>query len=339
MPVVLFIIFYSYTFLIFILFLFLYFCYIINVYSVVQFNQNLAEKKMEKHLSTWITEKDIAEIAAAGFNSIRLPIGYWNIISDPYELFVPARVEDSIYYIDWLFEQCSIYNISILLDLHGLPGSQNGIDHSGCTTTGTNWLENPSNIKLTYHSIETLISRYHKHSAFYGIELANEPAIKYCQDHHNMQLLHTFYQESYRIIRKYSSNCMVVFNELYENCYSKWENKLQEPDYYNVQIDLHLYNWQEPYTEQSAKMHINNAKAWENLVLDISKYHPVLVGEWCFSTGTYVQAGQDYVNACVDSFERASGWYIWTWKVEEGISFDEWDVQLQYSLPNGLRIL
>ena len=59
---------------------------------------------------------------------------------------------------------------------------------------------------------------------------------------------------------------------------------------------------------------------------------PILVGEWCMSTGTYTQAGQSFVDAAVASFSSTSGWFIWNWKVEPGIPFKEWDVQYQMKL-------
>ena len=37
------------------------------------------QQQMEEHYNTFITEQDIAEIAGAGLNWIRLPIGYWAI--------------------------------------------------------------------------------------------------------------------------------------------------------------------------------------------------------------------------------------------------------------------
>jgi aryl-phospho-beta-D-glucosidase BglC (GH1 family) len=230
---------------------------------------------------------------------------------------------------------CEKYGLSILLDLHGAPGSQNGIDHSGCGMEAS-WLELKQNRDLTLQAIEVMAQRYGPRRALLGIEIANEPALKYCQDF--LPEMTRLYESAYHIIRRHSASCLVVFNELYEVCYDAWKGKLQEPKFYNVLIDLHLYNWQLPYTMQSAVTHVANAVAWEDVIEQVSRSHPVIVGEWCFSTGTYVQAGQDFVSACVDSFRTAAGWYLWTWKVEPGIRFDEWDVQLQYRKSDGMHV-
>lgn len=302
---------------------------------MVKYNRKLAEAQMQAHLSTWLTERDFREIAADGFNSVRLPVGYWNLIQDPYKLFVPADVTFSLRYIDWVFDMCAKYGLTVLLDLHGLPGSQNGIDHSGCSMEPA-WLERSDNIALTLQTIKVMAQRYGARSNLMGIEIANEPALKYCEDH--LPALVDLYQQAYRVIRKYNKTCKIVINELYESCYAAWKDQLREPEYYNVMIDLHLYNWQLPYTAQNAVTHVRNAVAWASTIDEINKHHPVLVGEWCFSTGTVVQAGQPFVEACVNSFDSGMGWYIWNWKIERNIHFDEWNVQLQYELPNGMRV-
>jgi len=98
---------------------------------VATFNPIEAERRMETHLSSWISEEDFSQIASFGFDSVRLPVGYWNLVVDPYHKFVPRDVASSHRYIDWAFDMAEKYGLTVLLDLHGTPGSQNGNDHSG----------------------------------------------------------------------------------------------------------------------------------------------------------------------------------------------------------------
>ncbi|EKM79666.1 hypothetical protein AGABI1DRAFT_114151 [Agaricus bisporus var. burnettii JB137-S8] len=88
---------------------------------------NLAEE-MEEHYKTFITEKDFADIAAAGLNWVRIPIGFWAIeaINDE-----PFLVGTSWKYFLKAIVWARKYGIRIYLDLHSLPGSQNGWNHSG----------------------------------------------------------------------------------------------------------------------------------------------------------------------------------------------------------------
>ncbi|KAL7414386.1 glycoside hydrolase superfamily [Mrakia frigida] len=83
---------------------------------------------MTEHYETFITERDFMEIAAAGLNFVRIPIGFWAIETMGDETFLP-RVSWTYFLkaISWARK----YGIRINLDLHALPGSQNGWNHSG----------------------------------------------------------------------------------------------------------------------------------------------------------------------------------------------------------------
>ncbi|KAF5374698.1 hypothetical protein D9615_008928 [Tricholomella constricta] len=84
--------------------------------------------QLEEHYDTFITEEDIAEIAGAGLNWVRLPVPYWAIETWPGE---PFLAQTSWKYILRLLGWCRKYGIRVKLDLHTIPGSQNGYNHSG----------------------------------------------------------------------------------------------------------------------------------------------------------------------------------------------------------------
>jgi hypothetical protein len=150
--------------------------------KLVEFNRDIAEKKMIHQLETWITESDIAEMASLGVNSIRVPIGYWNIIEDPYKKYAPGDYTVARAKIDLAFEWASKYGMSVLLDLHGAPGSQNGIDHSGCSEPST-WLTS-ENQKLSIAAVKAMVERYAHHPALWGFELLNEPSLDLTKNNH-----------------------------------------------------------------------------------------------------------------------------------------------------------
>ncbi|KAJ7075507.1 glycoside hydrolase [Mycena belliarum] len=96
--------------------------------------------KLEEHYDTFITEEDIAEIAGAGLNWVRLSIPFWAIstwsdigsnspsgtpIGEPYLEGVCWK------YIVRLLGWARKYGIRVNIDLHAVPGSQNGYNHSG----------------------------------------------------------------------------------------------------------------------------------------------------------------------------------------------------------------
>ncbi|KAF9018269.1 glycoside hydrolase, partial [Hymenopellis radicata] len=79
--------------------------------------------QLEKHYKTFITEKDFAEIAGAGLNWVRLPIPFWAIDKWDGEPFLDKVCWR---YILKAFSWARKYGIRVNLDLHTIPGSQNG---------------------------------------------------------------------------------------------------------------------------------------------------------------------------------------------------------------------
>ncbi|KAG6382083.1 glycoside hydrolase family 5 protein [Boletus reticuloceps] len=84
--------------------------------------------QIEDHYKTFITEQDIAEMAGAGLNWIRLPIPFWAIEKWDFEPFLEKVCWP---YILRVLQWARKYGIRVNLDFHTIPGSQNGYNHSG----------------------------------------------------------------------------------------------------------------------------------------------------------------------------------------------------------------
>ncbi|KAL7421974.1 hypothetical protein Q5752_003746 [Cryptotrichosporon argae] len=94
-------------------------------------SQNMGDNlttALTEHYETFITERDFAEIASAGLNWVRLPLPHWAIETWPGEPYL-ERVSWTYFLkaIGWARK----YGLRINLDLHTVPGSQNGWNHSG----------------------------------------------------------------------------------------------------------------------------------------------------------------------------------------------------------------
>lgn len=77
---------------------------------------------MTEHYENFITEQDFADIASAGLNWIRLPIPFWAI-----EIYEGEPYAEGVWsYFLKAIEWARKYGIRIKLDMHALPGSQNG---------------------------------------------------------------------------------------------------------------------------------------------------------------------------------------------------------------------
>jgi len=158
--------------------------------------------QLEEHYKTFITEKDFMEIAAAGLNFVRIPIGFWAIETRDGEPFLPKV---SWNYFLKAIEWARKYGLRINLDLHALPGSQNAWNHSGRIGT-VNFLNGPMGYANAQRSLDYIrilaefISQpqYSNVIAIFGI--INEPRANVF----GYEALASFYTEAYKIIRSIS---------------------------------------------------------------------------------------------------------------------------------------
>ncbi|KZV83236.1 glycoside hydrolase [Exidia glandulosa HHB12029] len=154
-------------------------------------------KQMETHYQTFITEEDFAQIAGAGLNWIRLPVGlnaFGTIEGEPF------LANTSWTYVLKAFEWARKYGLRINIDLHTLPGSQNSLNHSGkqgrtAWMTSSMGLVNAQRSMNFMRGVAEFISQpeYKNLVPIFGI--ANEPQ---GQDQGNMK---AFYYEMYKEIR------------------------------------------------------------------------------------------------------------------------------------------
>lgn len=89
-----------------------------------------AQSVLEEHWNTWITDDDIRIISESGFNHIRIPIGYWAFMNEP--AGTPyVSMGGQLEQMTRVIESAANYGLYVIIDLHGLPGSQNGEQASG----------------------------------------------------------------------------------------------------------------------------------------------------------------------------------------------------------------
>lgn len=70
---------------------------------------------LSKHWSSFITQNDFNQIAAAGMNHVRIPVGYWaleHLDGDPY-------VNGQLPYLDKAVSWARAAGLKVVVDLHG----------------------------------------------------------------------------------------------------------------------------------------------------------------------------------------------------------------------------
>ncbi|KAJ7228427.1 glycoside hydrolase family 5 protein [Mycena pura] len=84
--------------------------------------------QLENHYNTFITEQDIAEIAGAGLNWLRIPIPYWAIETWPGE---PFLAKTSWKYFLRVLDWARKFGLRVYLDLHTVPGELSPVNLMG----------------------------------------------------------------------------------------------------------------------------------------------------------------------------------------------------------------
>ena len=138
-----------------------------------------ARTVLERHWDTFINDTDFQYLASIGINTVRLPIGYWNLGPE----FMQATAFEAVaqvYRNCWprivrAINQAGVAGIGVLVDLHGAVGSQNGQQHSGVSDGVTNFFSVPSNMNKTIEVLVFLTQQLACVNNVVGIQILNEP--------------------------------------------------------------------------------------------------------------------------------------------------------------------
>ena len=191
---------------------------------------------LEKHYASFVTEDTFREIADAGLDHIRIPFSYWAV--EKYEN-EPYLFRTSWRYLLRGIEWARKYGLRVKLDVHGLPGSQNGWNHSGRKgpigwLNGTDGKVNGERSLDMHDRLSKFFAqdRYKNIITHYG--LANEP---------RMTLLKTqdvidWTEKAYKIVRDNGMNALVVFGDGFMGL-EKWQGLM--PGYDDMVLDVHQY--------------------------------------------------------------------------------------------------
>lgn len=291
----------------------------------------LAESKLRGHLDPdrgWIRECHFDWMVDHGINTVRVPLGWWNVLtyeelgevgdSLAWQPLPPTDPNVSLATIDRVFEWAESRGMRVLLDLHGGPGSQNGKDHSGChILRDADWHKHSYRASLDV--IRRLMARYGRSHALWGVELLNEPGdmdgpTEKAMRHH----LRAYYEDAYQIVRGVSDSVKVVFNVLYWWDYWAWASQLREPEYHNVILDMHLYTAFEGFTASTSDATIlRAAHNFHCRCMAHAYHHPIIIGEWSLAIDLEAKkVTQAYADAQLTAFKASLGWFFWNLKMD-----------------------
>ena len=283
-------------------------------YLPTQLSPEVYEARIKIHRSEYITERDFVTIKRMGMESVRIPVPYF-IFGDR-KPFIGCIEE-----LDKAFNWAEKYGLTILIDLHSVPLSQNGFDNGGISGV-CKWAQNPDEVEFTLGVLERLAKRYGNRKGLFGIQPLNEPVTENMwetMDVQNryapvdpelakgsapitMKFLRQFYLDAYDRISAYMpKDKYVVIHDGFE--LMAWKDFMQEEKYSNVILDTHQYLMvaEARGCSQTVEGYLKYIKEeLQPQITEMEKYFPVICGEWCLfnslACGCDTKGGQSVLN-------------------------------------------
>lgn len=228
--------------------------------------------------------------------------------------------------------------MKVWIDLHGVPGSQNGYDSSGHKDTH-DWA-GYNNMDDTKKILRYIFNKYggttYKDTVI-GIELVNEPLVG--DNGVTQDTLSDFYQGAITEIRNtVKSKQNIVLHDGYQS-QGAWTGKSYNSGS-NLIYDTHLYMlYNDYYKSLDYEGKIKQVCSWGNEISGLN--YKEVVGEFTAafdanSNSVYTKKISEwsnsdkkkisrFVQAEFNAFEKNYGWFFWNWKMGDS---DQWDFQV-----------
>ncbi|KAI5781505.1 glycoside hydrolase superfamily [Geopyxis carbonaria] len=304
--------------------------------------------RLRQHWSTFYTAADFSAIAAAGLNHVRIPVGYWAVAPRPNDPYVKGQLA----YLDQAISWAGAAGLKVWIDLHGAPGSQNGFDNSGWRDH-IEWQQG-DNVKYTIKVIRALAKKYSAakyNNVVSAIQLLNEPLGPLL----DMDKIRQYWMDGWGTIRDYGQVAVVIHDAFapitsWNGFMTEgWSNTILDTHQYQVfspeqlklSVDDHVQaacgigrqlqgvdkwtvcgEWSAAMTDCTWQLNgVGRQTRWEGEFPGSSR-QGTCDGKRSGSTAGWSEseksATRRYVEAQLDAYEQADGWFFWTWKTESG---------------------
>jgi aryl-phospho-beta-D-glucosidase BglC (GH1 family) len=199
-----------------------------------RFGAAAAQILIDTYQNGWLEPDDFAKIAAEALNVVRIPIYYLNVMDTAGNWKHDATGNIDFTRMDWAVMQAAQHGLYSIIDLHGVPGSQNGWDHSGLVTSNPTFFQDANEQAIAF-KFWTEYAKHYAHNSFVaGYDLLNEPSAA------SGQTLWGFYDMAIAAVRAADPD-HIIFLE------GPWQwDQLPNPSsrrWTNVVYSNHYYQW------------------------------------------------------------------------------------------------
>ncbi len=316
---------------------------------------------LSEHREAYMTIDDFRNIAAHGCNLVRLPV--------PYFVFGDIKGHPGcVEYVDRAFDWAERTGLKVMLDLHTVPGSQNGYDNGGITGV-CKWAKSPKAVEYSLTVLERLAKRYRGRASFWGMEVVNEPIswIVYAtapstghaknkaeargSGYVPMRFLKSFYCEAYRRLRRIlRDETVIVFHDGFR--LNAWGDWFARKGMRNVMLDTHIYlGAVESFVPfRTMWVYKTYVKCCEWAIKRAARHTPVIVGEWNVVNSLAMREGvnkSDVYGKILElelpAWNASAGCIYWNYQLLRGRSdvtpthyctadsLEAWDLSLMWS--------
>lgn len=264
---------------------------------------------LQNHWNSWISESDFDTMKSVGINTVRIPVGYWAFVDaaqgEPY-LAKSGQTDQLQKVLGWLYDR----GMYAFIDLHGMPGSQNGDQSSGHNGT-INWFNN-DNFGYSYTVLNATIdwikaSNYS--SVVHSVCPVNEP--RPGTDSGKLSQLKAFYETSYNLLKN-AGLIMQFHHGFLQNPFQAWTDFATGKDPNWIAFNNNPYPGWFPSNPDA-----NNIISQVCQIAQQSSQFPIPVVQTEFSLANGVGSSSfntEYYNTEVSAWSWSAGSIFWTWK-------------------------
>ena len=312
--------------------------------------------RMEKHRREFIQENDFRFLAESSVNTVRIPIPFY-IFGDR------APYLGCIDELDFAFDMAEKYGLKVLIDLHMVPGSQNGFDNGGICGV-CKWSGMPEEVEYVLDLLHKLAVRYGQRAGLWGIQPLNEPITEaitgeipwkevwirktYPPKDPELELgsapikvsfLRDFYCKAYEAVMPYvNEKVHFVIHDAFKT--AMWKDFMQESQYKNVVLDTHFYLGSVeaggcPKSLEAYKAVVE--QRFYPILDEMGRYFNIVTGEWSLDSG-YAKDQEDQAekyNAYSvvaqmqkQAWKRIGGSFFWTYRIHsESVDSVAWSFE------------
>jgi glucan 1,3-beta-glucosidase len=260
-------------------------------------------KQLQRHWSTWVTQDIIEELARTGIDTLRLPVGDWQFV--PYEPYIGCT-DGANDQVARVLDLCHQNKIDVILDLHAIRGSPNGLDNSGESmnvnwhnnthfehwpTLNARWIGNFSadagrytsfdfgNFRHSLMSFFNMVQLFHGHPAVVAFQPVNEPWV-----HTPPNAYQLYVWTCYNMVQLADSNQGLIMHDSFRGSaliFQEWMVGCP-----NIVSDIHLYTaWDGWWMGDLNEQHFVDSACSQAAMLEEGQARiPHVVGEWSLAT-------------------------------------------------------